>query len=74
MILATVEICLNSFHIVQNFTLMLKANSCSGVRNISGVKCSSNRSNRAVEHRVKQIPGRTRPARPFPMITFRINI
>lgn len=52
-------------------TFMLKASSCSGVRNISGVKCSSSRSNRACEHKVKQIPGRTRPARPFPFIAFR---
>lgn len=46
-------------------TLMLNASSCSGVLNISGVKCSSNLAYRALEHKVKQNPGRTRPARPF---------
>lgn len=45
---------------------MLSANSCRGVLNISGIKCSSNFSYLAREHNVKQNPGRTRPARPLP--------
>lgn len=48
------------------FTLILNASSCNGVRNISGVRCSSSFSKRAREHNVKQTPGLTRPARPFP--------
>lgn len=54
-------------------TLMLNANSCSGVLNISGVKCCSNLSNRAREQSVKQTPGRTRPARPFPAMHTKYN-
>lgn len=54
-------------YVLSKHTLMLKANSCNGVRNISGVKLSSSLSYRDREQRVKQTPGRTRPARPFPI-------